>query len=400
MLQEDTMLGCAARKAVAALRAVPKAPGVGKNPHGARLRGRPGEQQHGLCAALTLAVVPAQLLPGMSMGGGARSAAVRAGTDALSSIAMGRGTRCGWRGVSRRLVSSTGESAGGGSNAFPDGRPEGGGNDDSIAVEFEPRQLTKDIYKCTDAKGLLGVVEQHGASFNVMHVSAALSKLARVRGADSTGDDGLLLQRLRVMVKAKMQETGSREVASILRSMAKLSGRKSVDDELVGELKARAMAMAGDFEPKEVANLMQALQEMGITDPDAGLLEAMQARAAATAGDFKPTEVANLHGALAKMGIKPDAGLAAAMKARAVERGGDFKARASERAGGVQRQEARADRSKSHEATASCDGAGGGGGREKEDAHADRPDPGLLVSQLTRCSDAGGLLRSTLNPEP
>jgi len=198
---QDTMLGCAARKAVAALRAVPKGSGIGSSvacPRGSRLLTRPGEQHHGLCSALALAVVPAQLLPGMSLGGGARSA----GTDAVSSIAMGRGVRSGWGGVSRRLVSSTSGSAGGSmANALPEDRPEGGGNEDS--VEAESRRFSKEISHCTDATGILGLVEQHGESFNVMHVSVAWGKLAKMRGGDGTGDSGLLLQRLQDMVRAK-----------------------------------------------------------------------------------------------------------------------------------------------------------------------------------------------------
>ena len=96
-----------------------------------------------------------------------------------------------------------------------------------------------------------------------------------------------------------------------------------------------------------------------------------------------------------------------------------MKARATERAGGVQRQEARADRSKSHEATALRDGAGGGGELtaihvsigdtdtlsrqqklENDTAHAGPIDAREFVKELAQCSEAGGLLRSTLNPEP
>jgi hypothetical protein len=187
--------------------------------------------------------------------------------------------------------------------------------------------VTKDIKICKDSKGLLGVIEKHGESFNVMHVSAGLGKLAKMRGADGTGDQGMLLQQLQDMVRAKMQGMGTREVACILCSMAKLkaSGRESVDDEMVGELKARAMAMAGDFEPDEVSNLMTALEEMGITGPDAGLFEAMQARATATAGDFEPRRVANLMLTLARMGTKNlAAGLVEAIQTRATVTAGDF----------------------------------------------------------------------------
>ena len=307
-------------KAVAALRAVPK--GYGTHPRGALPPGRPGEQHHGLCSALALAVVPFQPLPGMSLGGGA----ARAGTDALASIAMGRGVRGGWGGVSRPLTSSTGESNGGGSNELPDDPP---GGENAGSVEVSPHKLTSLIGKCRNGKGLLGLVEQRGESFNVINVSAAWANLTEARGAQAMGDREAVVQRLQVMLRAKMHEAGARELATLLFSMAKLEGgvQKGVDDELVGGLKTRAVATAGDFEPQHVVNLMEAVAMMGIKDTDAGLVAAMQGRAAATAGDFTPRQVVDLMETLAKMGSRPDAGLVEAMQGRATATAGDIKPR-------------------------------------------------------------------------
>jgi hypothetical protein len=107
--------------------------------------------------------------------------------------------------------------------------------------------------------------------------------------------------------------------------MAKMHARggKVADDELEGELLARAVATAGDFDPQGVANLLWALATMG-SKPDARLLEAMQGRATATADDFKPQEVANLLWALATMGSKPGARLLEAIQARATATVGKF----------------------------------------------------------------------------
>jgi len=309
----------AARMAVAALRSGATGAVFGSraaSPRGALLPGRtgagsPGNQQEtravggehcsGLRAAFALDAVPAQLLPLLSLGGGARSVGARVGAEALVLSGMGLGTRSGWGGVSRPLTVSGGVSS------------EGGGE-----ASKTPHQLTMEITRCTDARGLLGLVQQHDQSFDTIHVSAAWGKVAKMPGAGQRGEEGLVLQLLQVLTRAKMQELGARELANVAFSMAMLngSGRMVVDDELVGELQARATATAGDFEPQGVSMLMLALAKMGIKNPDAGLVEAMQARATTTAGDFKPQEVANLLQAFSTMGITPDAGLVEAMQAR------------------------------------------------------------------------------------
>ncbi|KAJ1470553.1 hypothetical protein T484DRAFT_1847477 [Baffinella frigidus] len=254
------MLGSARRKAAAALRAVSKGSGFGSraaHPRGALLLpGRPGE--HAPSYALALAVVPSQVLPWLSLlgGGGARPAAPRAGTDALASIAMGRGFCSGGGGVSRQLTG------------------------------IEQQQLTKSFRLCTDGKGLLELVEQHGESFNVLHISAAWAALATLRGGGGTGDEGVVLQRIQVMTRATLQEMGARVVGNVVHAMSKLQAnlRQGVDAELVGELQARAAAVAGDFEPKHVSNFLWSLSRMGVKQPDAHLLEAMQNRAKQAAG--------------------------------------------------------------------------------------------------------------------
>ena len=186
--------------------------------------------------------------------------------------------------------------------------------------------MTGWINRCKDRKELRELVEQRGESFNAIHVTAAWGKLAVAKGADGTGDEEAVVQRLQVMLRAKMQEVEARGVVSLFVSMSKLKegGKKGVDDELVGALKARALATAGNFEPQHVVDLIQALTRMGITDPDAALVAAMQGRAAATAGDFKPQEVTYLVEALSKMGSRPDAGLVEAMQGRATATAGDF----------------------------------------------------------------------------
>jgi len=238
--------------------------------------------------------MPAQRLPVLSLGGGVRSVGARVGADALVLSAMGLGTRSGWGGVSRRLTDSRGKPS------------EGGG-----AASKDPERLNLEITECRDARGLLGLVEQHGQSFNAVHVGAAWGTVASMPGEVGEGAEGVVLQRLQVLTRARMQEMGARELASVAHSMASLhgSGRMGFDDKLAGELQARATATARDFIPQQVSMLLSALAKMGIKNPDAGLVEAMQERARGAAGYFKPHEVEELVQAFSTMGITPDAGL-------------------------------------------------------------------------------------------
>jgi hypothetical protein len=66
-------------------------------------------------------------------------------------------------------------------------------------------------------------------------------------------------------------------------------------------MQRRATAMAGEFKPQEVSNLLWALATMA-ERADRGLLEAMQRRATATAGKFTPQGVSNLLWALVVLG--------------------------------------------------------------------------------------------------
>ncbi|KAJ1479168.1 hypothetical protein T484DRAFT_1815329 [Baffinella frigidus] len=273
---------------------------------------RPGEHCSGLRSAFALTVVPARRLPLLSLGGGARSAGARV-ADALALSAM---------------------------------------------------ELDTLITQSRNARELMELVQQHGQKFTAINLSAAWGTVTGMQSARGGGDEGVVLQLLQVLTRAKMHEMGAREVANVAHSVAslKVSGRMGVDDELAGELQARATATAGEFEPQDVSmlmlalakmyirpdtglleamqqratataghftpqivsTLMSALSKMGITNPDAGLVEAMQGRARETAGDFIPQNVANLMLALAKMGIKPDAGLLEAMQERAKKTAGDF----------------------------------------------------------------------------
>ncbi|KAJ1472846.1 hypothetical protein T484DRAFT_1838762, partial [Baffinella frigidus] len=292
----------AARQAVAAIRFNATGSVFGSraaSPRGALLPERPADAPRSfLRPSFALTVVPAQLLPRLSLGGGACPAGPRVGTDALALSAVGLGTRSGWGDVvGRALSGSRGGSSKGGSSG---GRGE--------ASSSAPARLNREITQCRDVRGLLGLVKQHGASFDYIHVGSTWVTLVKMRSVGKE-DAGEVIQLLQVLTRDRVAKMGAQAVANILHSMATLnaSGRMGVDDELAGELLARAKAMAGDFIPQAVTNLMWALATMGIENPDAGLVKMMQRRARMTAGDFIPQNVANLMWAFAKMGITPDA---------------------------------------------------------------------------------------------
>ena len=284
----------AGRNAIAALRSGAKASGVGSkaaSPRGALLpRGRP-------LFALTT-VVPAQLLPWRARA-----------TDARVLSAMGLGMHSGGGGVLRRLTV-----------------PSGGSSEVEAQASKSPKRLLSEIMACTDAQGLLGLVQKHGQSFKGGHVGVAWGKMTEIPEAEETGDEVEVLKQLQVLTRAIISEWQGPQIATVVHSMARLqgSGRMKLGDELGGELQARAKATVGDFPPQAVAMLMYGLATMG-TSMDAGLVEAMQARAKAKAGGFTPQELAILLHSLEKMGIKnPEPGLLEAMQQRATAVAGDF----------------------------------------------------------------------------
>ncbi|KAJ1487970.1 hypothetical protein T484DRAFT_1940176 [Baffinella frigidus] len=298
------MSRAAGRAALAALRPVSTGPTLfGSRASNSRGTLPPGRQDHGL-VAIPLRL-PAQLLP-LPLGGRAPSAAAGAGTpETLARTVLGLGARICWRSVPRGLAFSGG----------------GGGRG------IHPGELTTLIKGCRDAAGLLKLVEEHGKSFNFIHVGAAWGRLAKMRDAGGTRvAEGEVIKRLELLTGATVQEMGAWGVSNIIHSMATVSesGRMAADDELTGTLLARAEATAAGFNSHDISNVLWALATMGIK-PGPGLLEAMQRRATATENDFKPQGVANVLWALATMGITADARLLEAMQGRATATAGDFK---------------------------------------------------------------------------
>ena len=255
-------------------------------------------------------VMPAHLLRWLSPGGRARP----------PGVAAGLGAGGGQGGVSRGLAGSRGGSTGGGGRGSnsPDGR-QGGWRKGSVdSKRNRPRELTDRIEQCGDARELQEIVEEHGESFNDIHVTASWVALRKMRSVRGLRKEEALLQQLQDVTRQTVKMMRARPVSNVVHTMAKLhaSRRMVVDDALAGELLNRAKNTAGSFTSRDITNLVWAVVTMGIK-PDAGLLEAMQERAIATAEDFNHKDVANFLWALAKMDAKLDAGLLEVMQERA-----------------------------------------------------------------------------------
>ena len=265
--------------------------------------------------------MPAQ--PWLQLGGRAPAVAFGASTpDAVVRTVLGARIFLG--GVARRLAGSRAGAGGG----------------------IKPGQLTTLIKGCSNPAGLKRLLEDHGQSFNFMHVGAAWSSLAKMlKGGGARGyaepADNEVIQLLQDPTRAAVNEMGARGVANVLHSMGQLhqSGGMVSGDELMGELLARALALAGDFIfiPMGIAHVMWALATMGIT-PDPRLLEAMQRQALARAADFEPRHASTVLEALATMRIEPEPRLLEAMLTSAGDADVSSSRRATSTAGGFNPQ--------------------------------------------------------------
>ena len=118
-----------------------------------------------------------------------------------------------------------------------------------------PHWLIGRIKECKNSQDFLKLLSQHQTAFNHIHVTAAWSKFKMVQRGGDRGTRIELVQLLHELTESNMQSMDGRSLSNILHAIAK----------------------------------------MGVT-PEAGLLRAMQGRATAVAGEFNPQDVANTVG--------------------------------------------------------------------------------------------------------
>ena len=274
-----------------------------KNPRGTLPPGRAGDQDTRLHPSFRFSLVTAEILP--SLGPASPEAARACRHDALARNVLELGARNCCAGASRRfaVLRAGGERA------------------------IYPGELTDLIKDCTDVEELMKLVEDHGQSFNIIHVSVSWRTLARIfdAGAPPVAEGVVMPKRLTGKLMARALAIAGdfkpQDVSNILWALATLDIRP--EPRLLEAMQRRALATEHDFIAHNVAMLLWALATMGI-EPEPFLLKAMQRRVVATADDFDPQNVSMVLWALATMGIEPEPRLLKAMQRQAMAKAGLF----------------------------------------------------------------------------
>ncbi|KAJ1470010.1 hypothetical protein T484DRAFT_1849529, partial [Baffinella frigidus] len=140
----------------------------------------------------------------------------------------------------------------------------GGAEERRGAGQLHARQITGVIKNCRGLGELARILHEQRGVLNHIHVSAAWGCLVRIAAARGAGDVREALSSLEEWTRVVMGQAGGRELATVLNSMAKLhqlgeGGNRG----LLEAMKRRATAMAGEFKPQDVANVLWALATMG-----------------------------------------------------------------------------------------------------------------------------------------
>ncbi|XRB23534.1 RAP domain-containing protein [Pseudoscourfieldia marina] len=180
------------------------------------------------------------------------------------------------------------------------------------------RILTSRMANAHNDGVLADIVKQHVGEFDEIHVSAAVSNLAKLTARRGTRtlrknqrDSVLLL--LEERLRGFRRNIRARSVANLLWSYAKLGydGNHSI----VHYLSDQVPRVVDDFEPQHLANTVWAWATMG-HQPSAQMLAALERRMLACVDDFEPQTLANTAWAWATMGHQPSPQVLAALERR------------------------------------------------------------------------------------
>ena len=152
-------------------------------------------------------------------------------------------------------------------------------------------------------------------------VATAFHRAAKLGARSSPGPRETDLAQIIALIESKIDELGSRELANILWSFAKLGLRP--EPALWDALSEKAERSAGSFNSQNVANTLWAFATLGIP-PSETLLAALSSAAERSAGSFNSQAVANTLWAFATLGIPPSKTLLAALSSAAERSAGSF----------------------------------------------------------------------------
>lgn len=194
-----------------------------------------------------------------------------------------------------------------------------------LARPLEPRQLTNRITTATDVYRLSSLLEQHGSSFNHVHVAAAITRLPKlaVRHRSEPEAQQLLQQLSQRFLQHVHTYSEARQYANVLWAISKLhkqasepqangsahpaasSGSGSTSGRVVGAIEAELMAedckKLRRSIPQELSNIAYGLAVLG-HDKQAAIWQPVSSAAQQSTQSFKPQELANLLWAYAKVG--------------------------------------------------------------------------------------------------
>ena len=183
--------------------------------------------------------------------------------------------------------------------------------------------LNRSILGCQSPATLTALVAARASDFNHVNVATALRHMMMAQNRDmrrdapqDSRDDALqgALQTLEECALRKIGEFEAREVANLLHTMAK-TGYRPAQSSLLAELERRVELKASDFTPQGVSNTLWAWASMH-RRPAGGPMKALEARVEAIAHTFHSQAVANTLWAWAKLGRRPAEGALAALEKR------------------------------------------------------------------------------------
>ena len=170
-------------------------------------------------------------------------------------------------------------------------------------AELESRKINKLIIDATGARGLLGLYERHGTSFNDVNLATCWNRLGKVRGSERSwlrSDDGARLLALREQTTDQVRTLGARELSNTAHGIAKLDLRGTAWGSLWKELEEAALARRSEFEPQALSNTAWAFATASRATPP--LFDAIAKESVGRVRKLAPQALANTAWAFATAG--------------------------------------------------------------------------------------------------
>ncbi|CAE8599374.1 unnamed protein product [Polarella glacialis] len=167
--------------------------------------------------------------------------------------------------------------------------------------KVSPQLLTRRLFQATSEQ-LLGLVEEHWADLNSIHVSAALVTLARSSSTQGLRSD----RRFRALLRRTqelMRELQPQACANVLWSLGRLGYHPG--NRFLSELFEVAEGLLGEFWPRNLANSMWACAKLRCRPEADAFLSLLAEQLAARAAELTPVELSNSLWGMGKLQMEP-----------------------------------------------------------------------------------------------